>query len=40
MEYTHPWFQDTTEEELKALFDEIRASLPEIDMDEILRDED
>ena len=40
MEYIHPWFENTTEEEIKALFDEIRESLPEIDMDEIVRDED
>ena len=40
MEYVHPWFQDTTEEEIKALFDEIRESLPELMIDEFILDQD
>ena len=40
MENIHPWFQDTTEEKLKALFDEIRASLPELNIDEMIFDAD
>jgi hypothetical protein len=40
MNYTHPWFENTTEEELKALFDEIRETLPELNIDDIVLDQD
>jgi len=40
MVYVHPWFQDTTEEKLKTLFDEIRQSLPELNIEEIVLDQD